>query len=170
MESTMTRRKTTILVVEDDESTALMTKMWLEVYLNLTVIVACDGRRALFLARQEMPDMILMDYMLPLLNGIEATRQLKSDEATRHIPVVLYSNRLHDAGWEQEAKAAGCVCCVDKLMSLDEVETLIESVLSERAAEGSAVEEALVDTSPQLLEPAACPLGAGPARTLPDEA
>jgi CheY-like chemotaxis protein len=126
-----------IMVVDDDPDQRQMIKTWLEVYFDLSVIVATGGVSALSVAREHQPDMILMDVMMPQLNGIEATRRLKSEEALRHIPVVLYSSSPRQANWIEEAMAAGSSHCVDKMMSMQEMKTLIESVLSERAAEGS---------------------------------
>jgi two-component system, cell cycle response regulator DivK len=60
-------------------------------YLNLAgfrVLKASDGLEALAIARRTVPDIVLMDLGLPIIDGFEATRRLKSDPVTRHIPVV----------------------------------------------------------------------------------
>jgi CheY-like chemotaxis protein len=76
-----------ILLVEDDEMNRDMLSRRL-VLQGHQVVLAGDGLQALALARQEMPDLILMDMNLPDLTGWEATRRLKDGEATRHIPVM----------------------------------------------------------------------------------
>ena len=53
-----------------------------------SVVAAYDGEQGLLMARSEMPDLILMDISLPLMDGLQVTRLLKSDEATRHIPII----------------------------------------------------------------------------------
>ena len=53
-----------------------------------SVVAAYDGEQGLLMARSEMPDLILMDISLPLMDGLQVTRLLKNDEATRHIPII----------------------------------------------------------------------------------
>ena len=57
-----------------------------------TVISACDGEEALQAIRAERPDLILLDLMMPKLTGVEVLRSLKSEEATRNIPVLILTN------------------------------------------------------------------------------
>jgi CheY-like chemotaxis protein len=76
-----------IMVVEDNELNRDMLSRRLQ-RKGYSVVVAKDGREGLELVRSEAPDLILMDMSLPELDGWSATRQLKSDEATRHIPVI----------------------------------------------------------------------------------
>jgi two-component system cell cycle response regulator len=77
-----------ILVVDDIEANVrlLEAKLQAEYY---QVSTAFDGRTALALAVSDRPDVILLDVMMPGMDGFEVCRQLKHDEATRHIPVVL---------------------------------------------------------------------------------
>ena len=80
----------TILVVEDNEPSrdALTRRLERRGY---SVLVAADGERAVSVARSEMPDLVLMDLGLPVIDGWEATRRLKGDEATRGIPIIVLS-------------------------------------------------------------------------------
>jgi two-component system, cell cycle response regulator DivK len=76
-----------ILLVEDNEMNRDMLARRL-VRRGFEVVVAVDGQAGVEMAQQEKPDLILMDLSLPVMDGWEATRKLKADESTRHIPVV----------------------------------------------------------------------------------
>jgi CheY-like chemotaxis protein len=80
----------TIMVVEDNEPSrdALARRLERRGYRILT---AADGRQAVMTAQTERPNLILMDLGLPGIDGWEATRQLKEDDGTRHIPVIVLS-------------------------------------------------------------------------------
>src|SRR5258707_3582096 len=76
-----------ILLVEDNEMNRDMLSRRLE-RKGYTVVIALDGDEGLQKARADAPDLILMDMSLPVIDGWEATRQLKADEATRAIPII----------------------------------------------------------------------------------
>jgi CheY-like chemotaxis protein len=95
-----------ILYVEDNEDNIFMLKNRLA-RAGHTVIVATDGRQGVAMASSEQPEMILMDLSLPVLDGWQATRQIKAAPDTRHIPVIaLTANAM--AGDREKALAAGC--------------------------------------------------------------
>lgn len=77
----------TILLVEDDEMNRDMLSRRLEL-LGYRVLLACDGVEALAVARAAAPDLVLMDMSLPVLDGWQAARRLKTEDATRSIPVI----------------------------------------------------------------------------------
>ncbi len=85
------KRTFRILLVEDDEFLAELyaTKLTLE---GFGVHVAGDGRRGLKLAQEQHPDLILLDIILPKLDGFEVLRELKIDPQTKAIPVILLTN------------------------------------------------------------------------------
>ena len=95
-----------ILLVEDNEMNRDMLSRRLERKGHI-VTCAVDGQEGLELARAEKPDLILMDMSLPVLDGWEATRQLKADAATKTIPVIALTAHVM-ASDEQKARAAGC--------------------------------------------------------------
>ena len=95
-----------ILVVEDDADNRRIVVKVLSME-GYTVIEAIDGTEALAKVRSDPPDLILMDLALPNINGWEATRQLKSDEQLRHIPVIALT-AFAMRGDEEQARAAGC--------------------------------------------------------------
>jgi CheY-like chemotaxis protein len=74
---------------------------------GFTVLIAADGAQAVAMAMTEQPDMILMDLSLPVLDGWEATRKIKSAAATRHIPVIALTAHAM-TGDREKALAAGC--------------------------------------------------------------
>jgi two-component system cell cycle response regulator DivK len=102
----------TILVVEDDvDNRRILTKvLTTEGY---TVIEAVDGIEGLAKARDQRPDLILMDLALPHMDGWEATRQIKADPALRHIPVIALT-AFAMRGDEEQALAAGCDSYIPK--------------------------------------------------------
>jgi two-component system cell cycle response regulator DivK len=95
-----------ILLVEDNEMNRDMLSRRLE-RKGYTVVVALDGAEGLRQARTDAPDLILMDMSLPVIDGWEATRQLKADEAMRNIPVIALTAHAM-ASDEQKAREAGC--------------------------------------------------------------
>ncbi|OGL12298.1 MAG: two-component system response regulator [Candidatus Rokubacteria bacterium RIFCSPLOWO2_12_FULL_71_22] len=95
-----------ILLVEDNEMNRDMLSRRL-MKRSHEVIIAVDGRQALEMAEARVPDVILMDMSLPVLDGWEATRRLKALPATRAIPIIaLTAHAL--SGEREKALAAGC--------------------------------------------------------------
>jgi two-component system cell cycle response regulator DivK len=84
------RSMATIMVVEDNEPSRDALSRRLE-RRGYRVLLAGDGQEAVSMARSSVPDIILMDLGLPVVDGWDATRQLKDDAATRHIPIIVLS-------------------------------------------------------------------------------
>ena len=101
-----------ILVVDDYQDAREMYAEYLQ-YSGFRVAEASTGNEALAQAFALKPDLILMDLSLPGMDGWEATRVLKSDERTRHIPVVALTGHAL-AGASEGAKKAGCDSFVTK--------------------------------------------------------
>lgn len=95
-----------ILLVEDNEMNRDMLSRRLE-RKGHEVVCAVDGQEGVAKARSEKPDLILMDMSLPILNGWEATQQLKADAATRAIPLIALTAHAM-AEDEKKAREAGC--------------------------------------------------------------
>ncbi len=115
-----------VLIVDDDEDARISCAVCLFLR-GFRVTTAEDGEQALTQAAELLPDLILMDFSLPVLDGLEATRRLKKAELTRNIPVVGltgYSENL------QEALAAGCVAVLTKPVGPVELATKIRGFLA----------------------------------------
>ena len=96
-----------ILYVEDNEDNAYMLKTRLELTDEFEVLVAEDGEKGCEIAAAKRPDLILMDLEMPVVDGWEATRRLKSKPETRDMPVIgLSAHALADE--REKALAAGC--------------------------------------------------------------
>jgi DNA-binding response OmpR family regulator len=94
VEATVTKKK--ILVVEDEESLLKLQSILLTIR-GYTVEGAMDGQAALEAVETMNPDLILLDIMLPKIDGLEICRQVKANEATRHIPVVMLTAKKYPA-------------------------------------------------------------------------
>ena len=98
---------TKVLYVEDNDDNLYMLKMRLELLGDFEVLAAENGERGCEMAVTEQPDIILMDLEMPVLDGWEASRRLKSNAQTRDIPIIgLSAHAL--VGEREKALAAGC--------------------------------------------------------------
>ena len=117
-----------ILVVDDYEDAREMYAEYLR-FCGFRVAEARNGNEALEQAFTVKPDLILMDLSLPGMDGWEATRQLKADDRTRHIPVVALTGHAL-AGASEGAKRAGCDSFVTKPCLPDELVVEVRRMLS----------------------------------------
>jgi two-component system cell cycle response regulator DivK len=117
-----------ILLVEDNELNRDMLSRRLE-RRGYEMVVAVDGSQGIALARSERPDLILMDISLPVLDGWEATRQLKADPDTSGIPIIALTAHAM-AGDQEKALAAGCDDYDTKPIDLNSLLAKIEARLA----------------------------------------
>lgn len=117
-----------ILVVEDSPSTLETFRKALE-NAGHSVLKAVDGNEAINVARAEQPDVILMDIVMPEMNGFQATRRLTSDAETSHIPVVMVTTKDQetDRVW---GKRQGAVGYLTKPVSDQQLIKEVERVLT----------------------------------------
>jgi CheY-like chemotaxis protein len=119
---------TKILLVEDNEMNRDMLSRRL-IRKGYEVIMALDGRQAVEMAAGENPDLILMDMSLPVIDGWEATRQVKAAPTTRAIPVIALTAHAM-AGDREKAIQAGCddydTKPIDLPRLLDKIASLLE--------------------------------------------
>lgn len=106
----MTRR---ILIVDDDADIREVAKVALEVMRDWEVLEAPDGQAGILVAKRERPDLILLDYMMPVQDGAETLRLLQADTDTAHIPVVILTAKSQ-SGIEQDLLDAGAVGLIKK--------------------------------------------------------
>jgi CheY-like chemotaxis protein len=122
---------TRILYIEDNEDDVYMLKMRLELVDGFEVLIAENGEKGCAMAASEQPDLILMDLEMPVIDGWEATRRLKSKPQTRDIPVIGLS--AHALAPEREkAFAAGCVDFDTKPVELERLLGKIRTLLVQR--------------------------------------
>ena len=127
-----------ILLVEDNYRNRDMLSRRLE-RRNYEVVIALDGESGLALARSEAPDLILMDMSLPILDGWEATRRLKADAATQHIPVIALTAHAMSSD-RDKALEAGCDDYDTKPIELPRLLLKMEALLSGNAPPASVEE------------------------------
>lgn len=95
----------TVLIVDDQIEICAMHGAYLERH-GYRVVTASDGEMALSVARQQLPDVILLDFSLPKRTGVEVARELKRDASTSQIPILLLTAHTYGAVGKQ-ARAAG---------------------------------------------------------------
>ena len=116
-----------VLLVEDNAMNRDMLSRRL-MRRGFEVVFAVNGKQGVDLARSEKPDIILMDMSLPIMDGWEATRCVKSDDATRSVPVIgLTAHAM--SGDREKAIAAGCDDYDTKPVELDRLVGKIERLL-----------------------------------------
>jgi two-component system cell cycle response regulator DivK len=123
-----------ILIVEDNEMNRDMLSRRL-IRRGYTVVTAVDGEQGLVAAGSERPDLILMDMSLPVMDGWEATRRLKTESATQAIPVIgLTAHAM--TGDRDKAMAAGCDDYDTKPVELPRLLEKIEALLGRSGTPG----------------------------------
>ena len=119
-----------VLLVEDNEMNRDILSRRLS-RRGYVVVFAMDGVQGIEMARSEKPDIILMDLSLPVMDGWEATRHVKADQALRHLPVIgLTAHAM--SGDREKALAAGCDEYDTKPVEIDRLIEKIERLLGER--------------------------------------
>src|SRR3954464_15106664 len=129
MNPSIEARKTIVLVVDDFADNREMYSEYLS-FSGYEVIEAKNGKEAIEAACKRLPDIIIMDLSLPVMDGWEATRRLKADDRTRRIPVVALTRHAL-AGHSQGAKDAGCDSFLAKPCLPDQLVAEIRRMLAE---------------------------------------
>ena len=114
-----------ILVVEDSPTSMLLVVYVLE-NAGHQVFQAVDAAAGIRIAREALPDLIFMDIQLPGMDGLEASRLLKADEATRHIPIYALT-AFAMKGDEERIRAAGCDGYLSKPASYKDLLATVEA-------------------------------------------
>lgn len=120
-----------VLLVEDNEMNRDMLARYLK-WEGFQVAIATNGQQAVDLARVEMPDIVLMDLSLPIMDGWEATRQLKASTQTAEIPVIALT--AHAMVEDREKSfAAGCNDYETKPVIFTRLITKMRALIDKRA-------------------------------------
>ena len=130
-----------ILLVEDNQDSreGLARRLQRRGY---EVLQACDGQQALALARSACPDLVLMDMNMPVIDGWEATRQLKAAADTRDLPVIALTAHALVSDRTRTLEA-GCVDYHTKPVDLPRLLAQIEAVLKSRGPKPASAPAAL---------------------------
>src|SRR6185436_11938656 len=117
-------RNSLVLVVEDHEESRKMLKVLLSLK-GYEVIEAEEGERALELAKDKHPELVLMDISLPVRDGLAIYREMRNCSSLGDVPIILTSGYSTDA-FRQEVQAAGCEEFLVKPLDFDELDRLLE--------------------------------------------
>jgi two-component system, cell cycle response regulator DivK len=121
-----------ILVVEDQEDLRGVLRDLLT-GSGYAVLEAPDGQSGIATAKSDRPDLILMDIQMPVIDGYEATRQIKADSALKPTPIVIAVSSFAMKGDEEKARAAGCDHYITKPYSPMQLLQVIRGYLGEKS-------------------------------------
>jgi CheY-like chemotaxis protein len=121
---------TKVLIVDDDADIRDVARLSLELVGGWTVFVAEGGAEAIAQAKSRSPDVILLDVMMPGIDGIETLRRLSADEATSHIPVIFLT-AMAQTGERQRLEATGARGLIAKPFDPLTLGNSVEAILTE---------------------------------------
>jgi two-component system cell cycle response regulator DivK len=121
------RKQPLVLLAEDFEDARELYRDYLQ-FSGFDVETANNGREAITRAVELQPDLILMDASMPVLDGWQATRELKANPITRHIPILALTAHAFDDA-RREARAVGCDGFVTKPCLPDDLVTKVRAAL-----------------------------------------
>lgn len=119
-----------ILVIDDEEAIRLLTQVTLETVANWKVLTAASGQEGIAIAQAEQPDAILLDIMMPGLDGRATFRQLQTNSLTLHIPTILLTAKARDQE-RQEFMNLGVAGVILKPFEPVELANQIQAILSQ---------------------------------------
>ena len=118
----------TVLIVEDNELNMKLFHDLLEAH-GINTVETNNGSNVLDLARDNNPDLIIMDIQLPEISGLDVTRDLKNDEELKHIPIVAVT-AFAMKGDEQKIRDGGCEDYISKPISVSHFMDVINKYLN----------------------------------------
>jgi CheY-like chemotaxis protein len=124
----MMEKKSRILIAEDFEDNRTALTLILE-YAGFDVIEVENGRQAVEAVRREEPDLVLMDVTLPVVDGLQATREIRSEERFERLPIIILSAHDSDEVRRQAAEAGGSEY-LSKPFEVAELKKLIDGCLT----------------------------------------
>jgi CheY-like chemotaxis protein len=124
----MTDKKRRILIAEDFEENRIALQLILK-HAGFDVIVAENGQQAIEAVRRDGPDLVLMDITLPVIDGLQATREIRNGDKFERLPIIVVS--AHDSEEvRREAAEAGASDYISKPIDIEELKKLIEGCLT----------------------------------------
>ena len=129
----MTDRETPLVLVADDEEDIRALVAFRLKRAGYEVITAADGEEALLLATTRLPDLAVLDMMMPKATGLEVTRSMREHEATKDIPVILLTARAQEVD-VQRGFEAGADDYVKKPFSPQDLQARVHALLERSAA------------------------------------
>ena len=127
----------TVLVVDDEAMTRDLLRMMLQ-RANFSVLEAEDGLDALEKVKQTLPDLIVLDVMMPNMNGYAVCEAIRAEKATAHIPVIMLSARTDDRS-AQHSLDAGATLCLQKPLGFRDLVGSVERLLQHREFASAAL-------------------------------
>lgn len=125
----MTDSPKKILVADDEEDIKVVLEMFLDA-AGYEVYTSYDGLDTIEKVKEYMPDLVLMDIMMPIIDGIEVVRQMKENDDLKHIPVIMLT-AASKSDMAEKAIAVGAVDYVAKPFEPEAIESIIKKTLSE---------------------------------------
>jgi len=119
-----------VLVVDDSKTALMIEREILEKGTPYQCVTAADGQEAVEKAKQERPDLILMDVVMPRMNGFEACKAMRQQQTTRDIPIVLVTTRGEE-NYMEAGFQSGCNDYITKPINGAELVALLQSYLGE---------------------------------------
>jgi len=124
--------KKKILVVDDEPDVLRVTSIRLK-KLGYNVLTAAGGKEALDTMRSENPDLVLLDLVMPFMNGAEVCEQTKNDKTLKHIPIILFTASGNGAMTAEQIKKIGADDHIIKPFEPEELMSKIEGILAQGA-------------------------------------
>jgi two-component system, sensor histidine kinase and response regulator len=113
-----------ILVVDDEPDMRDTMKVLLQMKGH-SVDVAANGKQAIEIAAERLPDVVFMDMRMPVMDGLTATRLLRAGATTRELPIVCISAYLQQDDWRVRALEAGCNECLSKPVDIGRLDLML---------------------------------------------
>lgn len=117
-----------VLIVDDSSTTLMMERMILERRTPYQCVTAMNGAEAVAKAEVENPDLILMDVVMPKMNGFDACKELRQKESTRETPIILVTTRGEES-YVEAGFQSGCNDYITKPINSSELVKLLQSYL-----------------------------------------
>jgi DNA-binding response OmpR family regulator len=124
----MTQKKT-ILMIDNEKEFSSLIKSFLEESCNYEVKIVPDGYNGVRIARKIRPDIILLDVLMPAMNGFDILRQLQESKETSLIPIIMVT-ALQDVDDKLRSQGLRCEGCVIKPFKLEDLRNMLHKILA----------------------------------------